>query len=209
MEKYIEVLAGTELFRNIAEADILRIIKSCGRLKKYRAGEAAALPGEGRGKIGIVLEGRVHIVSEDHYGNRNIIADPGEGEMFGEAFACSGKTLPVGIFADGPAVILWAEWKRLSEADAHISANMLNILAEKNITLNRKIGILSNRTIRDKLLAYLSAEAKGKQGFTVSFDRQGMADYISADRSAVSAELGKMRREGLIDFNKNRFRFLR
>lgn len=209
MEKYIEVLAGTELFRNITKADILRIIKNCGRLEKYNNGEAAALSGECRGKIGIVLKWRVHIVSEDYYGNRNIIAAIGEGEMFGEAFACSGKALPVGIFADGPAVILWADWKRLSESDTHISANMLNILAEKNITLNRKIGIISNRTIRDKLLAYLTAEARGKQEFTVAFDRQEMADYLSADRSAVSAELGKMRREGLIDFNKNQFRFLR
>lgn len=209
MEKYIEVLARTRLFQNIAEADIQRIAVSCGRLKKYSSGEAAVLNGECMGKIGIVLEGRVHIVSEDYYGNRNIIAAAGEGEMFGEAFACAGKALPVRIFADGPAVIMWTEWKRLSEADNRISANMLNILAEKNITLNWKIGILSNRTIRDKLLAYLSAEAKGKQEFTVSFDRQEMADYLSADRSAVSAELGKMRREGLIDFNKNRFRFLR
>ena len=86
-------------------------------------------------------------------------------------------------------------------------ANLVEVLAAKTRQLSRKIAHISQRSIRSKVLSYLSWEAgrQGKRQFSIPFDRQGMADYLAVDRSALSQELGKMRREGLLDYHKNHF----
>lgn len=85
---------------------------------------------------------------------------------------------------------------------------MLKILAQKNIFLNNKIEHLSKRTIRDKLLSYLKEESRKNnlKEFNISFNRSELADYLFIDRSAMSRELGRMKDDGLIEFNKNRFK---
>ena len=73
-----------------------------------------------------------------------------------------------------------------------------------------KLGHISNRTTREKLLSYLSDEAKRSRSasFSIPFNRQQLADFLSVDRSAMSNELGRMRKEGLIEFHKNQFTLL-
>jgi len=88
-----------------------------------------------------------------------------------------------------------------------VRANLLRVVAQKNLTLLRANTLLLRRSIRERLLGYLSQQAQeaGKSTFVIPLDRQGLADFLAVDRSALSAELSKMRREGLIDFRKNRF----
>ena len=85
--------------------------------------------------------------------------------------------------------------------------NMVKILANKNIFLNARIGHLSKRTLKEKVLSYLTGQARqhNSRSFTIPFNRQKMADYLAADRSALSAVLGKLKNEGILDFEKNRF----
>ena len=89
--------------------------------------------------------------------------------------------------------------------------NLLKVMAVKNLMLNQKLEITSRRTTREKLLAYLSAQARaaGSDSFVIPFDRQGLADYLGVDRSALSAEIGKLRREGVIESERSAFILLR
>jgi CRP-like cAMP-binding protein len=165
------------------------------------------------------LSGQVQIVLEDFYGNRSILAQIGKGNLFGESFAfAENESLPVFVIAAAESKLLFLDCRRLASPCANSCAyhrqliqNMLKILALKNISLTQKIELVSKKTIREKLLAYLSAEAQkaGKSSFSIPFDRQGLADYLSVDRSAMSAVLSKLRNEGIINFNKNKFELLK
>ena len=86
-------------------------------------------------------------------------------------------------------------------------SNLVQILARRNIFLTGRIEHLSKRTLREKVLSYLSEQAmmKGCDTFCIPFNRQEFADYLAADRSALSAVLGKLRQEGVLEFQKNRF----
>ena len=85
--------------------------------------------------------------------------------------------------------------------------NLLTVSSRKNLDLSRRIFHTSSKSIRGRLLSYLSSQAVllGKREFEIPFNRQQLADYLSVDRSALSNELGKMQREGLLEFHKNHF----
>jgi CRP-like cAMP-binding protein len=114
--------------------------------------------------------------------------------------------------------ILWINYKKIiSTCSAaclfHTSLikNLIQNLAQKNILLMQKIECITKRTTREKLLAYLSAQVSHTIGNTIQipFNRQELADYLSVDRSAMSSELGKLRDEGILRFNKNKFELLK
>ena len=85
--------------------------------------------------------------------------------------------------------------------------NMIKTLSVKNTEITNKIRHITPKSAKEKIMSYLSycAEAAGSSTFDIPFDRQGMADYLSMERSALSNTLGKMRDDGLIIFTKNRF----
>ncbi len=219
MKKYLNVLKKAELFSGIRESDIDALI-SClsARPVHYEKARYVYLSGDGFEGMGIVLSGMLQIIKEDYYGNRLIIAEVGEGQLFGETFACADiKALPVSVYSATESDVLFIDYRKLiSPCSAACSFhnrliyNMLRIVAMKNIILNEKIEVMSKRSTRDKLIAYLSSEAqKAKSSrFSIPFNRQELADYLSVDRSAMSAELGRMRDEGLLKFEKNRFELL-
>ena len=126
----------------------------------------------------------------------------------------AGAALPVAVLSTEPSVILWLDYNKLLSPcqyacpfHAAVIKNMVKILANKNIFLNARIGHLSKRTLKEKVLSYLTGQARqhNSLSFTIPFNRQKMADYLAADRSALSAVLGKLKNEGILDFQKNRF----
>ena len=88
--------------------------------------------------------------------------------------------------------------------------NLLHEIARKNLALNQKIRYMSEKTTRDKLMAYLSDQAKQNHSdtFTIPFNRQALADYLGVERSAMSAEISKLKKDGIIDTQKSTFRLL-
>lgn len=216
MNHYSNVLKTVPLFKGIGEAD-LQLLLSCLSAKAvyFEKGQTVFSSGESIEKFGIVLSGQVQVVQDDYYGNRSIIAKTGSGNLFGESFACAEtKTLPVSVITTAESEILFIDCHRLSVPctkacgfHSRLIQNMLNIVSMKNIALTQKIEFTSKRTTREKLLAYLSAEAKkaGSCHFVISFNRQELADYLSVERSAMSAELSKLRDAGVLKFNKNQF----
>ncbi len=216
MENILDLLKKVSLFRDIETADIKSLLTCLSAKTGYfKAKEAIFLAGDKVEFVGIVLSGQVQIVKEDFYGNKNIVASVETGQLFGEAFACADiKTMPVSVFAVEDCEIMLIDFKKIITTCPHTCSfhskliyNMLRIVANKNIMLSRKIEFISKRTTKEKLLAYLSSEAKkaGSNSFTIPYNRQELADFLSVDRSAMSAELCKLRDNGILEFDKNNF----
>jgi CRP-like cAMP-binding protein len=220
MEAYLATLAQCALFAGIEVEQMPALLQ---RLRAYwqRYGKAATIRQEGdrANFIGLVLEGTVQIVQDDYSGNRNIIASLGAGAMFGEAFACAGVAeLPVSILAVTSCMILFLDvGEILTPATAgedlrqKIIGNLLKIVAEKNTVLNQKLRIVSHKTTAEKLLAFLNEQARLHHAlaFTIPYDRQQLADYLGVERSALSAEISKLQRAGILETKRSWFRLLR
>lgn len=216
MQKYIPVLKRSKLFLGVGEAE-LEAMLSClrARVCTYEKGEYVLSQGEPVDNIMILAEGKLHIQSDDYWGKRSIIGTADPGELFGEAYAApeSGTLLSDVLAVEDSAVIFFDVKKLLtvcpSSCGFHskVIQNLFFAVSEKNRRLVRKLGYMSMRTTREKLMAYLSDEAKeqNSSSFSIPFNRQQLADFLSVDRSAMSAELGRMRDEGLLRFEKSRF----
>ena len=213
------LLSGCPLFEGIGAEDRAAML-ACLGARQLTFEKAAAIFREGDPAIpiGIVLQGSVQIVREDYYGNRSILARIGPSSLFGETFACAGAgTFPVSAVAAEDSSVLLIDSRRITSPCQNACGfhrqmiyNMLKIVAEKNLLLNQKLEIISRRTTREKLMAYLLQQAKlhGSDSFTIPYDRQSLADYLEVERSAMSAEISKLRRDGILESEKNRFRLL-
>ncbi|MEA4824585.1 MAG: Crp/Fnr family transcriptional regulator [Clostridiaceae bacterium] len=219
MINFSDVLKTVRLFKGIEESDLHPLL-SCldAKVNHYEKGQTVFFNGESIERFGIVLSGQVQVVQDDYFGNRSILAKIDSGNLFGESFACAEiKTLPVSVITTAESELLFIDCHRLAVPCAkacgfhsRLIQNMLSTVSMKNIALTQKIEFTSKRTTREKLLAYLSAEAKkaGCSRFTIPFDRQELADYLSVERSAMSAELSKLRDDGVLKFHKNQFEIL-
>ena len=218
-KELLSVLAQSALFRNIGEQDIALMLKCLdGRTGRYDDGETVLREGDRTDRLGIVLSGGVRITRTDFNGTRSVLAEAGPGEMFAEAFAFAGDgQMSVDVTAVGKTEVLMLNADRLAhtcsnacEYHSRLILNLLRVMASKNLTMNRKLQITSRRTTREKLLAYLEMQAKqtGSPTFTIPYDRQGLADFLEVDRSGLSAEIGKLRREGVLTSSRNRFTLL-
>ena len=214
MEEIFAVLARCPLFSGLDEGALKELLPRLWPVRRrWARGETLLHPGEPAPGVGVVLSGGVRIVREDFWGNRSLLAAVEPGDLFAEAFACAGVPLTVRVEGaqDGEGVFLPPE--HLMDpppGGGELPGRLLGLMARKNLMLNRKIGHLSQRTTRAKVLSYLShqAEAAGSSSFTIPLDRQELADYLSVDRSALSAQLGQLRREGVLDFSRSRFTLL-
>jgi CRP-like cAMP-binding protein len=223
MKKCLDVLKKAELFQGIRETDLMPLL-SClaAKLRHYDKGEYVLAGGEKASSFGLVLSGRVQVAVDDFYGNRTILAQEEAGGLFGESHACACASsqregFPFSVSAAEDSDIMFIDCRKLSSPCTNACSfhkqliqNLLGIVSRKNIALTQKIEFTSRRTTREKLLAYLSAQAQkaGSSRFTIPFNRQELADYLAVDRSAMSAELSRMRNDGLLIYNKNQFELL-
>lgn len=216
MTENIEIIKKCSLFSGMTDEGVAEITDCLSAAEKsYPKGSCILHAGDSTGSAGLVLSGSVLIVQEDFWGNRNIVAGIPAGDMFAESFACTpNAVMNVSVFADTPCRVLWLNIRKLLENEencvhkSRLIMNMLTELSEKNLRFSEKLSHMGKRTTREKLLSYLSAVSRkkgGKAEFDIPFSRQQLADYLSAERSAMSAELGRLRDDGLIDFNKNHF----
>lgn len=220
MKKYFGILRKCPLFDGIEDNDISALL-SClgGKVMRYGKKETIFSEGSPASHLGIVLSGKVQIMRIDYYGNRSIMAGLESSELFGEAFACAGAAeIPVDVLAAEDCEVLLIDCTRIIHSCTNACGfhnrmihNLLRIVANKNLEINQKLEICSKRTTREKLMAYLMMTAKkcGKSSFIIPFDRQELADYLEVDRSGLSAEIGKLRLEGVLECRKNSFRLLK
>ncbi len=219
MKKYLPILKRTKLFSGMGEKEISSLLSCLGaRMSSYKKGEYILYEGSHLRDILLLVEGKAHVRKDDYWGNRSILSEISVGEMFGEAYASpESSSLLNDVVAVEDSTVIFFDVNRVlttcpSACRFHttIVQNMFFALSDKNRALVQKLGHMSGRTTRAKLISYLSEEAKkqGRADFTIPFNRQQLADFLSVDRSAMSNELCKMRDEGLIKFEKNRFELL-
>lgn len=212
----IHLLAGTRLFQGIREHEIEAML-TCLSAEERTYGKDAYIyrAGDVTGRLGVVMEGVVNIIKDDVWGNRKIIENIGGGQIFGETYAClKGEPLMVDVQASERSRILFMDVNRIlttcsSSCDFHnrLIRSLMYVLAGKNLMLTKKMDIITPKSLRERVMVYLSQESvkQGCRTITVPFNRQQMADYLSVDRSALSAELSRMQRDGVISYEKNRF----
>ncbi len=216
MEKYIPLLLRSGLFAGLSGEEVKSMCSCLGvRKRSFEKGEYVLRSGEKAGELMILAEGRLLIQSEDYWGKRSILSAIAPGEMFGEAYAAREEVEALNdVLAVERSVVLFFSLRRMlttcPTACAFHSRTVRNLffaVCGKNRALVGKMGIFAGRSIREKLMAYLSMEAKRQGGgrIVLPFDRQQLADFLAVDRSAMSRELGKMRDEGLVSFSRRNF----
>ena len=213
-EKYKTVLLKSPLFAGMTDSGIdgaLELLN--GKVRVYEKGDLIHKPWTMLTEFGLVLSGVVQACSDDIDGNRMIMTEVQPGTTFGESLCyLKTKDSPVYIHASEDASVLWLSLDILcsdtTDKQVHeMQKRFMRLLASRTLAMNNRIQILSRLTIRDKLIVYFSelSAAAGKNTFNVPLNREDMATYIGADRAALSRELSKMRKEGIIDFYKNSF----
>ncbi len=219
MKKYLKILKKCALFDNIQDDDLIKMLGCLGARvvnfdKKY------TVLGEGGPAkyIGIVLSGSAQIIQIDYYGNRSLLSIVQPSQVFSEAFACAEVgSLPVTVIANEPSEIMLIDCSHILHTCTNncgfhqqLIFNLMKSLAAKTIMFHQKIEIISKRSTREKLMSYLMLQAKQMESnsFDIPFDRQELADYLKVDRSGLSAEISKLRQEGIIKSHRKHFELL-
>lgn len=213
------MLAKTTLFRGLGKDELsLALQRLYAEEVRYKKEEYILYAGDKTDRLGLVTGGSVTIESNDVWGNRTILSHIGPGQFFAETYAIlEREPLLVDAIANENSTVLFLYIRNLKDLAIHgepwamkMITNLLMISARKNLILSGRSFHTSPKTIRGKVLAYLNSVAlqEGTHRFEIPFDRQQLADYLNVERSALSKELGKMKREGLILVNKNHFELL-
>lgn len=207
------------LFDGITPEDRKAMLGCIGyHISSFRKGDIIAFEEENIKHIGILLSGTVDMVKEDLWGNKTMLVRMHKDDLFGETFACGEDNLSVVTFmVSEDAKILFIPFDRVMHSCTmacvfhhRLIENMVRIIAGKNRDLIRKVDVVSKRTIREKLLAYLSIQAQIQKSryLEIPLGRVDLAEYLCVDRSALTRELVKMKEDGLIDYDRNCFRIL-
>ncbi|HIT13140.1 MAG TPA: Crp/Fnr family transcriptional regulator [Candidatus Scatomonas merdigallinarum] len=210
-------ISKTVLFQGTRPEDAEAMLKCLeAREKQFQKDETIYYVGDRVSELGLVLSGSVLIENDDLWGNRSILDRIGPGQIFAETYACvPGEKLLVTVTAAEKTEVLFLNVGKILRVctnacsfHARLIRNLLTLSARKNLNLSRRIFHTSAKSIRGRLLSYLSWQAvkQGSREFDIPFNRQQLADYLGVDRSAMSAELGKMKREGLIQVDRSHFR---
>jgi CRP-like cAMP-binding protein len=212
MDQYIlDAIKSSSLFRNIDDQS-LGIMFDClkPRMKKYRQREVIVSYGQPFTGIGIIAGGRVALTREQYSGNRIIITFLDSGNIFGEMIAFSDrKTWPVTVISQEDSIVLYLPPDRITGTCSNVCAshttlilNMLGILSNRALMLNRKIEHISVKSIRGKISSYLLDVLRESNDNTVviPMKRHELADYLNIPRPSLSRELGLMRNERIINF---------
>ena len=219
MKEYYEILKKTKLFSGVEDSELEAMLNCLGaKVKAYEKAEYVMCRGEKAENILVLVKGSLLIQNDDYWGNRSIIGYVKEGELFGETYAAPGcDVMQNDVVAATDSVVILFDVNRILTVCGNACKfhtltvrNLFFSTSEKNCRLIEKIGHMAKRTTREKLMSYLSEEAtrQGREVFLIPYSRQELADYLSVDRSAMSNELSKLRDEGLIRFEKNRFELL-
>jgi len=220
MKNFLEILKNVPLFAQIDERELNSLTKCLNaKHSSYEKGDFILSQGDSINGVGIILTGSVDIIKEDFLGKRSIMANLSAPDFFGEVFVCAGiTTSPVSVVASQETEVMLIDYKRIittcsSSCDHHnlLVQNMLKLIANKNLVLNRKIDYLLIKSLREKIAKYLIDffSTNNSASFEIPFDRSELADFLNVDRSALSRELSRMKSEKLIDYKKKSFHLLK
>ena len=216
MTKYFSQLRNFRVFENIS-ADQLPVMLEClkAMIKEFRKSEFIYLEGDKLDQIGVLIQGTVHMIKEDIWGNKAIMDTIKSGDLFGESIVCGEVDSSSFSFqAASDCTVLFFNFHKVLRAcnnscefHQRFIENMVKVIAQKNVLMLNKMEIISKKTIRNRLLTWISQQVRlnGSKCFASPMGRLELADYLCVDRSALTRELTKMKKDGLIDFNKTMY----
>ena len=215
----IEQLTLLPIFKGIREEYLPAMLTCLGSFqKKYQKDEVIFLESNEVRNVGIILSGTVHMVKDDSEGYQTLLVVMKENELFGESFSCgSHLDAQVSFLTAAPCEVLFLPFHKVIHSckmsctfHHRLIENMVQLIEDKNVQLMHKIEVISKKTLREKILAYLRQQAmeQSSKQFTIPLERLELAEYLCADRSAVTRELSYMQRDGLIIYDKNTFQLL-
>lgn len=219
MDNFFEILSHCPLFNGITTSDLTGMLK-CLNAKsvEFSKGDSIFLEGDPAQFVGVVLDGAIQILQEDYYGNRSVLTILEPGELFAEVFSCAGlNAIPVSAIAIKKSTVLLLNCQQMFTVcgnacrfHSQLLQNLLKVMAMKNLAMTQKIRYMSQKTTKDKLTAFLLDHAKQNDSseFVIPYDRQALADYLGVERSAMSVELSKLKKNGQIDTKGSWFRLL-
>lgn len=210
------LLADSPLFEGIRREEISPLLACLGGYeKKYDKGQMIFLETCDIRCVGVILSGSVYMTKESMDGKKAILVHMRAGEIFGETFACGLRTDSVVSFeaAEKTGALLMPFHKIMNTCTMscmfhhRLIENMVRMLTDKNIRLMNKVEVITQRSLRDKILVYLQQEAarQGSREIVIGFGRQELADYLCADRSSLTRELYHMQKEGMLTIDRNKF----
>ncbi|MCL2503056.1 MAG: Crp/Fnr family transcriptional regulator [Coriobacteriia bacterium] len=211
-----DALKTVRLFDGIEEKDLLSMLSCLGaEVIRFDKNSFVLMAGNEPRHIGILLKGSAHVIQENMEGKRVIIETLSEGDYFAEALCCAGvKESPVSVVTTSETLVLMTAFMRILHTcpsscifHAQLIENMLFLIATKNILLQGRMDVISQKTVRKKVSAYLKSIAikQGRRTISIPLNREELAAFLCVDRSALSHELSRMRQDGLIDYRKNEF----
>ncbi len=210
------VLSESKLFQGLSEEDINSLLGCLGAVRReYGRGETILSEGKVTESLGIVLSGRAIISRSDIWGNNSVLGSADPGEVFAEVYACiPGEPLRISVTAAEDTTVLFLNVGRVLSTCSNacpfhtkLVGNLLTVCAHKSLSLSQRILHTSSKSIRGRLMSFFSecVRSSGSCEFRIPYNRQQLADYLGVDRSALSGELSKMRKEGLLEYEKNWF----
>lgn len=215
------MLEESKLFENIGKDQVQDLLGCVTNYERtYEREETILQEGSVTSFLGLVLEGQVLVERSDYWGNNTLMGKMEAGDIFAETYAClPDEPLKINVVAGfrGARVLFLKIEDILTSCPCacafhtQVISNLLLMISRKNLNLSRKILHSSPKTIRGKLMSYLSQEAlaAGRTSFKIPYNRQQLADYLGVDRSALSHELSKMAKEGIIEYRKNSFKIIK
>jgi len=215
MTKYFDILKKTELFRGIEDDELETALQCLGsEIKEIRRDTMFLLAGDKPQYVGVVLAGQLYIIREDYNGNRSLVAAATPGDIFAEALCCAGVSeSPVTVMAGADSTVMSLRFQRILQICPNTCAfhtklieNMLRLIAKKNLQLQSRMEIVSLKSVREKVMRYLESlmPIQGHH-ITVPFNREELANFLCVERSALSHELARMKKDGVIEYRKNHF----
>lgn len=217
---YISELSRMRIFHGIENEELEAMLGCIGAyVKDYKKNQYVIMTEDNVEVVGILLFGKVHMIREDLWGNKTLLVSMKKGELFGESFACGvSRNATVSFQTASDSKIIFLPFAHIMHSCTmackfhhRLIENMITMIAGKNVALMDKVDILSKKTLKEKITTYLLQESSKQNSlsFVLPFGRVQLAEYLCADRSALTRELNIMQKEGFIDFDKNSFRLLK
>ena len=205
-----------DLFENIENNNVLELLKCIGiKTKSFRKNSSIIKTGSKIDYLGVMLDGTAQIIKKDTLNRDTVIENLKINDIFGHDIVCCGLTKsPVDIITQNGCEVLFLPFEKvitpcekLCPYHLQLIKNIMKMIAGKNSLLNDKIDIIAQRTTKEKIIAFLKSHSNGEKVFSIPYSREEMAKFLCVDRSAMSRELSKMQKEGIIKFYKNHFEF--
>ena len=212
MEKYIDIILKSSLFNNIDRDEVLNIINGFGyQNKSYKKGNIIIDIGDYIDNIYLILDGSVEVSKEYDDARKNIVNILNAGDIFAESFALSTKkisTIQALSFTD--TKILKINTNNIFN-NAIFLQNLIRVLSDKNIFLSIKNDILSQKSLRSKIMLYLKymSNIQKSNNIIIPYNRDKLSEFISSDRSALSRELNRLSKEKIIKLEGNKITILK